>query len=314
MKKMLKSLIAIFLVLGLLVACGGESDSNDDATVKVGVASTQKVAETRDEEDNGVEFTTTVAGVTLKDDKVAYISIDVSQQFAQADGETVTAEALPTKKQRGSDYGMLGASEAAGLGKEWDDQIAGIEEDLIGKTLEEVKEYFGGEEIKSSATIVVDHIEETVVKSIDSAVEVEGVEKVGLGYNVSVQVKGDGLKPESVLEYAMVAVNADGEIVEALLDNAQEKAELVDGSWDLININQTKGELKEDYGMLVASPIEKEWYEQNDAMMETLEGLTFDEALGLTLEDEDLQSSVTMVIDGIQASLAHAQENLQELK
>lgn len=307
MKKLMKSVLAITLTLTLLVACGGSKGS----TIKMGVASTQSVAETRDEDDDSVEFTVVVVGVALKDDKVAYIEIDESQQFAEGDGEKVSASALPTKKQRGDDYNMRPASP---IGKEWDEQIIATEEDLIGKTLAEVEEYFAGEEILSSNTMYVDHIAATVVKAINSATEVKGVSKVGLGYHVTTQAGRDELSPETTLEYAMVAVDADGKIIEAKLDNAQEKAKYEAGEWTLVNVGQTKGELKEAYNMLPASPIGKEWYEQNDAMMEALKGLTFEEALGLKASEADLESSVTMIIDGIQASLAHAQENLQEIK
>ncbi len=306
----MKSLVAIVLTVGLLVACGGGSKT--DATVKMGVASTQYVAETRSEDDDAVEFTIVVVGVALKDDKVAYISIDESQQFANGDGAVATAAPELTKKQKGDDYDMRKASP---IQKEWDEQIAFIEESLIGKTLDEVKAYFAGEEILTGATIIVTDIEATIVKAIEKATEVKNVAKVGLGYRVSVEVKGDGAKPESVLEYAMVAFDADSKIVEAQLDNAQEKAEY-DGTWTLVNLGKTKGELKEAYNMIIASPIEKEWFEQNDAFMEYVVGKTVEEVLsvGDPTQDDDLKTSVTMHIDGIQASIKHAADNAKEIK
>lgn len=315
MKKLMKSLVAIFLTLGLLVACGGDSKT-DDAAVKMGVASTQKVFETRDEAEDKVEFNIVAVGVALQDDKVAYISIDESQQFAEGNGEVAEITAIPTKKDRGSDYGMLGASEAAGLGKEWDDQIKGVEEDLIGKTLDEVKAYFGGEEVLSSATIILDDIEATVVKAIESAKEVSGVAKVGFGHRVSVESKQDGAMPESVLEYAMVAFDADGNIIEALLDNAQEKAGYEAGEWDTTGVNKTKDELQGDYNMIGASPIGKEWFEQNDAFMEFVKGKSVEDvvSIGDPTENDDLKSSVTMHIDGPQAAIKSASDNAQDLK
>lgn len=313
MKKNIKGLLVIMLTLTLLVACGGNGSTGEDSVVQLGVASTQSVqVDERDE--NKIEFTTVVVGVALKDDKVAYINIDESQQFAEKDGDTVEASAIPTKKLRGSDYGMLDASIAAGLGKEWDDQIIAVEEDLVGKTLDEVKAYFSGEEILTSSTMYLDHIEATVIKAIENTVEVKNVDKVGLGYHVETQAGRDELSPETTLEYAMLAVDADGKIIKALLDNAQEKAKLVDGTWELENIGKTKDELQEEYNMIVASPIEKEWYEQNDAMMEYVEGKTLEEVSAVTIEQEDLQTSVTMIIDGIKASIAHAGENLKEVK
>lgn len=314
MKKMMKLLVAITLTLGLLVACGGGSEKG--STIKMGVASTQGVKETRNADEDKVEFTTTVVGVALVEDKVAYISIDESQQFAEGDGTVTTMTAEVTKKLKGSDYGMLDASKAAGLGKEWDEQIIGIEEALVGKTLDEVKAYFGGEEILSTATITVDHIEETVVKAINAATEVKNVAKVGLGYRVDVSVGKESIDPQSVLEYAMVAFDTDGKIIEAHLDNAQEKAEYAEGTWTLINLGKTKDELQEAYNMIVASPIGKEWFEQNDAFMEYVKGKTVEEVLAVEdpTENDDLKTSVTMHIDGPQAAIKMASEVAKDVK
>ncbi len=314
MKKMLKSVLASLLVLSLLVACGGGKTSG--ATIKLGVASTQHVAE--HDGDHDIEFTTVVVGVALKDDKVSYIRIDESQQFSDEKDGILTIEALPTKKQRGADYGMKDISALAyELGMEWDEQIKALEEALVGKTLDEVKAYFGGEEVLSAATIILTGIEATVIKAIESAVEVEGVAKVGLGYNVATTVKNDGLDAESVLDYAMVAVDADGKIVKVLLDNAQEKAKLVDGKIDFSGIGQTKGELKDKYNMIVASPIGKEWNEQNDALMDHFAGKTLEEILAYDADasvEDDLKTTVTMVIAGSQAAIKNAFDDLGEIK
>ena len=317
MKKMMKVLVAITLTLGLLVACGGGSEKG--STIKMGVASTQEVNETRNADEDKVEFTTTVVGVALVDDKVAYISIDESQQFAEGDGTVTTMTAEVTKKLKGSDYGMKDFStnvQEDGIGMEWDEQIIAVEENLVGKTLEEVKAYFAGEEILTSATIEVDHIEETVVKAISAATEVKDVAKVGLGYRVEVSVGKDENAPQSVLEYAMVAFDADGKIIEAQLDNAQEKAEYDAGAWTLVNLGKTKDELQEAYNMIVASPIEKEWFEQNDAFMEYVKGKTVEEVLAVEdpAEDEDLKTSVTMHIDGPQAAIKMASEVAKDVK
>lgn len=308
MKNIVKGFIAVMALMLVLAGCS----SSKAGSHKMGVASHQVVAETAND-DNAVVFDTVVAGVLLGDDKVVYVSIDQSEQFATVENDTVVSEVLPTKKVRGNDYGLLGASQQTGLGKEWMDQIAGIEADLIGKTLAEVKDYFAGEDVTSSATIGVDDIAATVVKAIENAVEVSNVDKVALGYIPSVAVKGEGLKPESVLEYAMLAVDADNKIVKVLLDTAQELAEY-DGTWTLVNVNKTKGELKEDYNMKGASPIDKEWYQQNDALMAHLEGLSVDEALAVSTSDDDLNTSVTMTIDGVLAAIKNASENLVSVK
>lgn len=309
MKKLSKVLFASLLALSLLVACGGGGNASG-GKVKLGVASTQKV----DVKDEKAAFDTVVVGVALVEDKVAYIAIDQSQQEAELKDGKAVIEAAKTKKEKGADYGMLDASKDAGLGKEWDEQIAALEEALVGKTKDEITTYMGSEDVKTAATIHLGDIQETVLKAIDSAVEVEGVAKVGLGYSVAVDSKGEGLKPESVLEYAMVAVDADGKIVKALLDNAQEKAEVEGGALVAKNIGKTKGELKDAYGMKGASPIEKEWNEQNDALMEALVGKTLAEAYELKAGEGDIESSVTIHIDGVQAALKNAEAALKDVK
>ena len=305
----MKKLLAGLLVLTLLVACGG---SGSNATIKLGVASTQG-AKVDEKDANKAEYTTVVVAVALKDDKVAYVSIDESQQFANIVDGAVVTETERTKKEKGLDYDMKGASEAAGLGKEWDEQIKALEEALIGLTKDEVVALFAGEDVKSSATIFLGNIEATVVKAIDAAVEVKDVAKVGLGYVVSNQIGRSG-GSETVMDYAFIAVDKDDKIVSAQLDAAQEKVDFVDGAHKPQEINQTKGELKDKYAMIGASPIKAEWYTQNDSLMEALVGKTFDEAAGLENSKDDLETTVTMLIASYQAAIENAKAALTELK
>ncbi len=322
MKKIGKVLLVSILAMSLLVACGGGKSGGN---IEMGVASTQEVKDSKDRatEDAGVEFTVVVAGVALKDGKVSYIKIDESQQFAYVrDAGIFEGETQDTKGVKKEAYGMLEASKAAGLGKEWYEQIEAIEAALIGKTKDEVKAYFEGEEVVTASTMELDHIAATVLKALDQTIEVSGVAKVGLGYEPTVTIKKDrdgneGVAPETTLDYAMIAVDADGKIVKALLDNAQEKAKLVDGKIELVNIGKTKGELKEEYKMIVASPIEKEWFEQNNSIMEILEGMTVAEFAAFDQDAskvDDINTSVTMQIGAYQTALKNAEANLKDLQ
>ncbi len=306
MKKLSKVLFASLIALSLLVACGGgKTDGGETAggSVKIGVASTQVVAV---DEDGKAAFDTVVVGVALEDDKVSYVSIDHSQQSAVVEGGEAVIEAQKTKKEKKEDYNMKDVSP---IGKEWYEQIEALETELVGKTKDEVTTYLTGDDVKTAATIQLGEIEKALVKAIDSAVAVEGAAKVGLGYHVS--VSGGDKDAQSVLEYAMIAVDADGKIVKALLDNAQEKALLEDGKLVAAEIGKTKGELKDAYDMKKASPIEKEWNEQNDALMEALVGKTIAEATELKPGEGDIESSVTIHIDGVQAALKAAEANLK---
>lgn len=308
MNKLSKIVIATIVALGLLVACGGKGSSSD-AKVKLGIASTQVITE----KDNSGKFDTVFVGVALKDGKVSYLSIDNSEQAVEVVDGALSMNAQASKYDLKEDYNMKGSS---AIGKEWYEQMDAVAKDLNGKTLEEVKAYFEGEEVKSSASIYIDSLAATVIKAIENAtVEVSGVAKIGFGHSISVSAKEESA--QSVVDYALVAVDADGKIVSVLLDNAQEKAKLVDGVLTPENIGKTKGELKADYGMKKASAIEKEWNEQNDALMAALVGKTFAEVSALDADgknNEETKSSATIVIAGAQAAIKDAEAKLTELK
>lgn len=84
-------------------------------------------------------YSTYVAVTTDADGKVTSCIIDSTQGTVKFDGEgKITSDltaGVKTKKQLGDDYGMKGAS---GIGKEWYEQAAAMEDYIIGKTAQEV--------------------------------------------------------------------------------------------------------------------------------------------------------------------------------
>ena len=105
----MKKLLAVLLLALVLVACGGEKSVSVTGTFETAHA-------------EGEAYQT--ATVTLVDGKFTEVAID---------------EYYPAKenfkKALGADYGMVKASP---IGKEWFEQIAALEQWMIGKTLEEV--------------------------------------------------------------------------------------------------------------------------------------------------------------------------------
>ncbi|MBS3987256.1 MAG: hypothetical protein KGZ38_04780, partial [Erysipelothrix sp.] len=86
-----------------------------------------------------IRVNTTYVGVALDaDGKVLHAFIDVAQNdgLFGVDGVVTSAVAAETKKEKGDAYGLKGQS---AIGKEWYEQIAALEEWMIGKTLAEVK-------------------------------------------------------------------------------------------------------------------------------------------------------------------------------
>ena len=89
------------------------------------------------EKNGSAQANTTFAMVALDaDGKIVYVAIDTAQNSAAVDAEGVVTAgtSFPTKKEKGPDYGMVGAS---GIGKEWFEQIAALEEYAVGKTVAE---------------------------------------------------------------------------------------------------------------------------------------------------------------------------------
>lgn len=111
---------------------------------------------------------TTMCAVTLEDGKVIAVKFDVAQNKVAFDaaGKWVASEdtTFPTKVEKGEGYGMKAAS---GIGKEVFEQLAALEEYIIGKTPEEVlaietyekdenhKAVPAGDDLKSVVTITI---------------------------------------------------------------------------------------------------------------------------------------------------------------
>lgn len=155
----------------------------------------------------------------------------------------------------------------------------------------------------------------------DEAV-VGGFAKVGLGHVVSAakskDAEGDkGPYAEVGTTLAAVAINEDGTLGKVIIDVAQSKVEFdKDGQLitDINELQKPKNELKEDYGMKVASSIDKEWYEQAAALAEWMEGKTIDEVKGMKVEDgkaaeAELTSAITVGVGDYLAAVEEAYDN-----
>jgi hypothetical protein len=276
-----------------------------------------------------------MAAVTLNaDGKLANVKIDSTQSKISFDAQgqltTDVSAALQTKVELGDAYGM---KKASGIGKEWYEQIAALEDWMVGKTIDEVMGMQMSDEgtpadadLTSSVTINVGDYLNAVKKAADNAKDfgaaVTGATKTGLGTIVSIakstsaSADADGL---AQTDNIMVAVTLDetGKIAGVIIDTAQVKIN-VDASGavttDTAAALQTKNELGDAYGMKVASGIGKEWSEQAAALAQWMIGKTVDEVAGMSLtegtpSDADLASSVTIHVNDYIASLQKAAAN-----
>ena len=100
---------------------------------------------------------------------VCALTLDSDGRIAAVRWDAAEGEGAPSKKQQGSSYGMGAASP---IGKEWDLQVAALEEYAVGKTPQQVTSMaltdYGApavEELTSSCTIAVGEF----LKSLDQA-------------------------------------------------------------------------------------------------------------------------------------------------
>ena len=284
----------------------------------------------------------TIAAVGFDaDGKVASVTIDVAQTKVAFDKDlkvtTDRAAEVKSKKDLGPDYGMLNASS---IGKEWFEQMAAFENWMIGKTVDEIaglkvkerdeshKNVPDVPELTSSVTITVESYIAAVKEAWENAEDANGAVAVGLGVETHIGSSKDktaDVKPMAQMDTYMtaVAVDADGKVVKSIVDVAQVKVNYDENgtlATDLAVEPQTKKELKEKYGMVGASSIGKEWFEQMDAFEDWMVGKTAEEITGLKVKERDanhksvpdvpeLTSTVTITVEGYQAVVEEAMAN-----
>lgn len=288
-----------------------------------------------------------VAAVTIDaEGKIVAVDVDSIQMSATfaPNGEVVlgTEQSFKTKKELGNDYNMKNTSASIGViegGAEWFEQVDAFEKFVVGMTAEQVNALLGSDgysaddTLKAGCTIKVNGLVNAVVRACEdaaaNAVEVASTDKLALGLvgeTAKAEFKADAedaTKAGASQAYAnFVAVtSADGKITACVLDSVQ-----ANFNWDatgkvttdLSKEPTTKYDLKEGYGMKNASAgkgvIEggAEWFEQADAFMKYVNGMTADQVAGIAtddagyVQDETLKAGCTMKISAYQAAVAKA--------
>lgn len=179
----MKKVIALTLIMVLLLAgCASGGGT------KLGLGQVTTISSSKDlaENDEGVKVGTaqadTVMAAVMIDDKgkVVDVKIDTAQtkiSFDEAGMITSDKAAeVKTKRELGNDYGMIKAS---AIGKEWFEQMDAVEEWMIGKTADEiknmkVKDNEGANvpdeaDLASKATIKIDGYLKVVAEAIANA-------------------------------------------------------------------------------------------------------------------------------------------------
>lgn len=360
MKKLLLLGLVVLMALAAFAGCGNNNTSESPSptatapaeetettaptgeetaaagAVMTGLGSDISIAKSKsagtDEEgksaDALAEMDTTMAAVTLDSEgKIINVKIDMVQPKVNFDAEgqlvTDTAQPLQTKVELGDAYGM---EKASSIGKEWYEQIAALEDWMVGKTIDQVMGIQLNEEsvpteadLTSSVTVSIGSYLAAVKEAVDNAksfgVEAKGATKTGIGSvtsiakSASATAEADALGQADVV-MAAVTVDEDNKIVGVLIDNGQVKVNFDIAGTLLTDTSSkplTKVELGDEYGMKKASSIGKEWYEQIKALGEWMIGKTIDEVKAMKTyqkddahpavpEEADLTSSVTVSV------------------
>ena len=149
---------------------------------KLGLGIVGKMSKSKDAEEGkegqGQAYSTYVAVTTDADGKITACIIDSTQGTVKFDAEgKITSDltvGVKTKRQLGDDYGMKPAS---GIGKEWFEQAAALEEYVIGKTAAEVSGIAVAEgvptdaDLAASVTIGIGDYQAGIEKAVASANE-----------------------------------------------------------------------------------------------------------------------------------------------
>jgi len=170
-------------------------------------------------------------------------------------------------------------------------------------------------------TPVVETPEEPVAET-----PAEGSVKTGLAVISSVEKSADAGEKDGLAQtdsvIVAVTVDQEGKIVKAEIDTAQTKINFSKEGKVLSDLEasyKSKQELGTEYGMSKASTIEKEWFEQANALEEYIAGKTLEEIKGIEVDEKgvptqaDLVSSVTIKINGYKEAIEKAVANAQDL-
>lgn len=270
------------------------------------------------DEDGLVQVDSYIAAVLVDaNGKIVDCKIDAIQTKVNftKEGKLTTdlATEFKTKQELGTEYGM---AKASSIGKEWNEQADAFAAYVIGKTVDEVKGIAVNEEGKagdadlaSSVTVHIGSFISVVEKAVNNAKDLGAVagDKLGFGVIDSIADSKDAGDEDGLVQaytnYAVVTTNANGVITSCFIDASQTKVNFDKTgtiTTDFASEFKTKQELGTDYGMLKASSIGKEWFEQADALAAYAVGKTIDEFKGIALNEEgrvadaDLASSVTV--------------------
>ena len=291
MKKVLAIALALAMVV-CLVACGGGKKEPDTFQFGLGVANSVSASSATAEKDGQAQVNPTYAIILVdKDGKIVKCEFDVAQETAKINAAGVISfDEIPTKRERGYDYGMAKASP---IGKDWFEQADHLAAQLIGLTQEEAMnklafddaQHATDADVLAGCTIHINDFAAALANAFEHLEDAGTAQDIQLGVVVSTTPK-DAESFQFNVYVGASAKDADGKLTAVQIDCSQltftlDAAGTVTAPEDL----RSKYNKAYDYGMTKASGIGKDWFEQSDHLGECMEGKTVDEIKAIELVD-----------------------------
>jgi len=341
MKKVITLIMALLMVLSVIgcapdAATTPEQPATDapapaEGAVKTGLAitATMNGSDASGANNGTVAYEFAMTAVTVGDDGIidACVIDGLSASVAfDSKGALVTdnTTVFASKNELGADYGMVVAST---IGKEWNEQAAAFAAYCVGKTLDEVKGMAinegkaGDADLAASCTLYVGGFIAGVEAAVNNAAYC-GAQK-GDALKLTVNSTMSSSRPVistnngiAEVDTAAAAITMNGDTITSCVIDIAPAVANFDAAGkvvsDLTAPVKTKRELGADYGMVVASTIGKEWFEQADGFGAYVAGKTIEEVQGIALTettapaDADLAATCTMSIYEFQLLVAKA--------
>ena len=303
MKKILSLSLVLLMMFSVLSLAGcGKAEP-----LKMGIGITAQISEIKNadgETDGSADSVATFAAVLLdKDGKIVKCAIDTANNALAftSEGKAVAAGELPTKGEKGDNYGMKAYG---GAKKEWYEQADAFAALVKGKTAQDVKALVATDGkgntdvVNAGCTIYVTDFVKAVEEAINNAKESSAKEgdvlKLGI---ISTQSGKDATEEAEGSNTVDVTVSAvaikDGKVTAIVTDAISESITFDTKGVSKVAANtelKTKAELGDNYNMaaygtdLNGDGTVKEWYAQADAFDTACVGKTADEISALAAD------------------------------
>lgn len=322
----MKKLLAVGLAGVLAVsfaACssgGGEKENSGTsgeakAGAKTGLAVVSQILNV---EDTTLEIDSVAVAVLVDaDGKVLNLQLDEAQTKPDLTKDKGNVSDLRTKLDKQGDYAMKAASP---IQKEWFEQAEAFETWAKGKTADQITAGVDASgvptdaDLKAGCTINASNFVKAAVAAINGAKELGASSTDTLALNIDTEkyYESNDTNLQYDSNYAAVTMDASGKVTSCLIDASQAKCSIKDGKFTVKSgAYQTKKELGDAYNMKPASPIQKEWFEQADAIEKWAVGKTSSEIAktygkDMKTTDADLKAGCTITVNSIIDCLAGA--------